>query len=106
MKTDFLDYQLPLELIAQQPCPERDQPRLLVTRRAGPSLEHRVFHDLPDLFSSEDLLVLNDTRVLPARLLGRVKPRASASYSIASWTSDPRRRAASNPAPISTPLMA
>jgi S-adenosylmethionine:tRNA ribosyltransferase-isomerase len=71
MCTDFLDYRLPQELAAQQPCPERDQSRLMVTRRAGPSLEHRVFHDLPDLLSSGDLLVLNDTRVLPARLLGR-----------------------------------
>src|SRR5262249_19493299 len=70
MNTDFLDYALPLELIAQQPCPERDQSRLLVTRRAGQSLEHRLFHDLPDLLSSGDLLVLNDTRVLPARLVG------------------------------------
>ena len=71
MNTDFLDYKLPQDLIAQQPCPERDQSRLLVTRRTGRALEHRVFHDLPDLLSPRDLLVLNDTRVVPARLLGR-----------------------------------
>lgn len=71
MNTDFLDYELPQELIAQQPYPERDQSRLLVARRGDPSLEHRVFLDLPDLLSPGDLLVLNDTRVLPARLVGR-----------------------------------
>ena len=71
MNADFLKYELPLELIAQQPCPERDQSRLLVTHRIGSSIEHRVFRDLPDLLSPGDLLVLNDTRVLPARLVGR-----------------------------------
>jgi S-adenosylmethionine:tRNA ribosyltransferase-isomerase len=65
------DYELPPHLIAQEPCAERDQARLLVVRRADQTLEHRVFHDLPELLNPGDLLVLNDTRVLPARLLGR-----------------------------------
>src|SRR6266478_2292517 len=69
--TDFFDYDLPQHLIAQQPCAERDQSRLLVVRRQAGSLEHRVFRELPDLLNPGDLLVLNDTRVLPARLLGR-----------------------------------
>src|SRR3954451_8137821 len=67
----FLDYILPPELIAQAPAAERDQSRLLVVRRGDGSLEHREFLDLPDLLAPGDLLVLNDTRVLPARLLGR-----------------------------------
>jgi S-adenosylmethionine:tRNA ribosyltransferase-isomerase len=67
----FLDYTLPPELIAQEPCPERDRSRLLVVRRREGALEHRHFLDLPDLLAPGDLVVLNDTRVLPARLLGR-----------------------------------
>lgn len=67
----FLDYDLPPHLIAQEPCPERDQSRLLVVNRSEPTLAHHVFADLPDLLRPDDLLVLNDTRVLPARLLGR-----------------------------------
>jgi S-adenosylmethionine:tRNA ribosyltransferase-isomerase len=67
---DF-DYDLPAHLIAQEPCAERDQARLLVVRRGDQTLEHRTFVDLPELLNPGDLLVLNDTRVLPARLLGR-----------------------------------
>src|SRR5215210_1231002 len=67
----FLDYFLPPELIAQEPAAERDRARLLVVRRDDASLEHRVFRDLPDLLAPGDLVVLNDTRVLPARLIGR-----------------------------------
>src|SRR5436309_11285439 len=67
----FFDYDLPPYLIAQQPCAERDQSRLLVVRRASGALEHHVFHELPELLNPGDLLVLNDTRVLPARLFGR-----------------------------------
>jgi S-adenosylmethionine:tRNA ribosyltransferase-isomerase len=74
MATEFFDYQLPRHLIAQEPCAERDRARLLVIRRATGSLAHHVFHDLPDLLEPRDLLVLNDTRVLPARLLGRRAP--------------------------------
>ncbi|HXG09576.1 MAG TPA: tRNA preQ1(34) S-adenosylmethionine ribosyltransferase-isomerase QueA [Gemmataceae bacterium] len=71
MAEDFLDYELPARLIAQEPCPERDQARLMVLRRADGAIEHHIFHELPELLSPGDLLVLNDTRVLPARLLGR-----------------------------------
>jgi S-adenosylmethionine:tRNA ribosyltransferase-isomerase len=67
----FFDYDLPPELIAQQPAAERDQSRLLVVRRSSGELEHRVFADLPDLLDPADLLVLNDTQVVPARLRGR-----------------------------------
>lgn len=66
-----VDYELPEHLIAQEPCEPRDEARLLVLRRAERALEHHRFHELPELLRPGDLLVLNDTRVLPARLLGQ-----------------------------------
>ena len=66
----FFDYDLPPQLIAQEPLAERDQSRLLVVRRQSGDLEHCVFADLPDLLEPADLLVLNDTRVLPAAATG------------------------------------
>ena len=69
--THFFDYTLPDRLIAQEPAARRDESRLLVVRRSTGALEHRVFRDLPDLLAAGDLVVLNDTKVLPARLLGR-----------------------------------
>jgi S-adenosylmethionine:tRNA ribosyltransferase-isomerase len=71
MRTDDFDYDLPEHLIAQEPCPERDRSRLMVVRRAEGVIEHRAFADLPDLLAPGDLLILNDTRVIPARLIGR-----------------------------------
>jgi S-adenosylmethionine:tRNA ribosyltransferase-isomerase len=71
MHIDQFDYPLPEHLIAQEACPERDQSRLLVVRRGTTTLAHHCFRDLPRLLRAGDLLVLNDTRVLPARLLGR-----------------------------------
>jgi S-adenosylmethionine:tRNA ribosyltransferase-isomerase len=70
MRTDAFDYDLPPPRIAQEPCPERDQARLLVVRRADAAISHHIFRDLPDLLTPGDLLVLNDTRVVRARLLG------------------------------------
>jgi S-adenosylmethionine:tRNA ribosyltransferase-isomerase len=71
MSFDFLDYDLPPHLIAQEPCPQRDRSRLLVIRRKDGTLAHRQFRDLPELLAPGDLVVLNDTRVVLARLLGR-----------------------------------
>src|SRR5438270_11353750 len=71
MRTDEFDYDLPPHLIAQEPCAERDRSRLLVVRRSDGAMGHHLFHELPELLNAGDLLVLNDTRVLPARLLGR-----------------------------------
>ena len=70
MYTSEFDYDLPTELIAQEPVARRDAARLLVVHRASGALEHRHFFDLPELLQASDLLVLNDTRVLPARLFG------------------------------------
>jgi S-adenosylmethionine:tRNA ribosyltransferase-isomerase len=67
MDTSTLEYELPPELVAQSPVEPRDASRLLVYRRASGAIEHRVFRDLPDLLSGE-LVVVNDTRVVPARL--------------------------------------
>lgn len=66
----FFDYDLPPELIAQEPAAERDAARLLVINRADQSLSHRTVRDLPSLLNPGDLLVLNDTKVIPARLIG------------------------------------
>jgi S-adenosylmethionine:tRNA ribosyltransferase-isomerase len=70
MKTQEYDYDLPRELIAQQPVPERDTSRLMVLSRQAGTVEHRSFRDLPEYICREDLLVINNTRVFPARLLG------------------------------------
>src|SRR5262245_4002530 len=66
---DF-DYQLPPELIAQRPASERGASRLLVLHRDSGQVEHRTFRDFPALLSPGDALVLNTTRVIPARLIG------------------------------------
>lgn len=66
----FLDFDLPDELIAQYPAEKRDQSRLLVVDRMRRSIEHRMFADLPEILRPNDLLILNDSRVLPARLFG------------------------------------
>jgi S-adenosylmethionine:tRNA ribosyltransferase-isomerase len=68
-KADF-DFDLPRELIAQAPLPERSASRLLVLDVAAQSCRDRAIRDLPDLLQPGDLLVFNDTRVLPARLFG------------------------------------
>ncbi len=68
---DEYDYHLPPELIAQVPCPERDRSRLCVVNRREREISDRNFQDLPLLLGPGDLLVVNDTRVLPARLSGR-----------------------------------
>jgi S-adenosylmethionine:tRNA ribosyltransferase-isomerase len=71
MHTDDFDYHLPPELIAQAPLERRDASRLLHVRRDTGVWSHRQFTDLPSLLRAGDLLVLNDSRVIPARLIGR-----------------------------------
>jgi S-adenosylmethionine:tRNA ribosyltransferase-isomerase len=68
-KSDFW-FDLPEELIAQTPLDKRDESRLLVVDKNTGAMEHKSFHDLPSLLRKGDCLVLNDSRVLPARLLG------------------------------------
>ena len=68
-KSDFW-FDLPEELIAQTPLDKRDESKLLVVDKNTGAMEHKSFHDLPSLLRKGDCLVLNDSRVLPARLLG------------------------------------
>jgi S-adenosylmethionine:tRNA ribosyltransferase-isomerase len=71
MRTDDLEYELPPELIAQQAAEPRDSARLLVLDRGGGAMRHRVFRDLEQELRDGDLLVVNDTRVLPVRIHAR-----------------------------------
>ena len=71
MKTSDFDYHLPVELIAQTPVEPRDASRLLVIHRDVGHIEHRTFRDIAEYLQPGDLLVLNQTRVIPARLFGR-----------------------------------
>jgi S-adenosylmethionine:tRNA ribosyltransferase-isomerase len=73
MKLSDFDYQLPKELIAQYPLPERDSARLLVVDRGSGKIEHKIFKDITGYFKKNDLLVLNDTKVLNCRLKGKRK---------------------------------
>jgi S-adenosylmethionine:tRNA ribosyltransferase-isomerase len=69
--TREFDFELPEELIAQEPSGRRDQARLMVVRKASGGIEHRSFAELPDLLEPGDLLARNNSRVVPARLVGR-----------------------------------
>ncbi len=71
MRTSDFDYILPPELIAQTPIEPRDQSRLMVLNRRDNSLEHRRFFEMVDYLREGDVLVLNDSRVIPARLSGK-----------------------------------
>ncbi|MCL6634293.1 MAG: tRNA preQ1(34) S-adenosylmethionine ribosyltransferase-isomerase QueA [Peptococcaceae bacterium] len=73
MKLSDFDYFLPEELIAQEPAEKRDESRLLVVRLDRDEFEHRRFKDLVEYLNPGDALVINDTRVIPARLPGRKK---------------------------------
>ena len=70
MEVKDFDYDLPEELIAQTPLKVRDSSRLLVLDKKTGEVEHRVFSDITDYLKKGDTLVLNDTKVLPARLIG------------------------------------
>ncbi len=73
---DFF-YELPEELIAQTPAEPRDSSRLLVYDRAKDEILHRHFYDLPSFLKKGDLLVINNTRVIPARIFGHIENRES-----------------------------
>src|SRR5258706_5456069 len=70
MRTADFDFELPPELIAQTPAPQRDRSRLLVLHRDSQQIEHRHFRNLLHYLNQGDVLVLNNSRVLPARLRG------------------------------------
>ncbi len=79
MKTSDFYYELPQELIAQTPLQKRDASRLMVLDRQSGTIEHRVFSDLKEFLRPGDCLVMNDSRVLPARLLGHRLPGGGAA---------------------------
>ncbi|MBR5251060.1 MAG: tRNA preQ1(34) S-adenosylmethionine ribosyltransferase-isomerase QueA [Clostridia bacterium] len=70
MKTDLFDYYLPEELIAQTPVEPRDSSRLLVYNRKDNQINHKRFYEIIDFLNSGDVLVINNTKVIPARLYG------------------------------------
>ncbi len=71
MKIDEFDYNLPASQIAQYPSSQRGDTSLMILHRQNRAIEHRVFQDIVDYLHSNDLLVMNNTRVLPARLIGK-----------------------------------
>ena len=81
MKVSDFNYELPKELIAQDPLDQRDNSRLMVLHRKTGEIEHRHFYDLIDYLNPEDCLVVNNTKVIPARLMG-VKEETGASIEI------------------------
>lgn len=78
MKTSDFYYDLPKELIAQTPIEKRDESRLLTLDKVTGEWEHHHFYELPDFLTEKDCLILNDSRVLPARLLGQRLPGGGA----------------------------
>ncbi|MBT6204356.1 MAG: tRNA preQ1(34) S-adenosylmethionine ribosyltransferase-isomerase QueA, partial [Rhodospirillaceae bacterium] len=96
MRVDLFDFDLPDELIATHPVEPRDAARLLVVGSDG-KVEHRTFRDLPDLLLPDDLLVINDTRVIPARLTGH-KGEGRVEVTLVSPLSDRQWKALARPA--------
>ena len=94
--SDF-DYDLPSELIAQEPLADRDHSRLLVLDRATGETAHRSFEALPDLLDPGDLLVVNDSRVLPARLIGHRESGAEVEVLLLRQEADGAWRALARP---------
>ncbi len=78
MKTSDFYYDLPPELIAQTPLKQRDASRLLILNKRDGSIEHRNFHEITAYLRKGDCLVMNDSRVIPARLLGKREPTGGA----------------------------
>jgi S-adenosylmethionine:tRNA ribosyltransferase-isomerase len=68
---DQYEYDLPRDLVAQHPLPRRSDARLMVVSRDDGTIDHRHIRDLPEILRANDCLVFNDTRVIPARLVGR-----------------------------------
>lgn len=71
MKVEDFNYNLPQALIAQHPLDKRENSRMMVLSRFGQTIEHRYFYDIEEYLSSNDLLVINNTKVIPARIFGR-----------------------------------
>ena len=81
MKLSQFNFDLPQELIAQYPLPEREDARLMVLNRKTGKIEHRVFKDILDYYGDGDVMVFNDTKVFPAKLYGN-KERTNAKIEV------------------------
>ena len=77
MKTADFDYKLPQELIAQSPSEPRDHSRLMILDRKNGRIEHRKFYNISEYLNPGDVLVFNDSRVIPARMYGLTVDRRS-----------------------------
>ena len=97
MNVSDFDFDLPESQVAQEPRP-RGRARLMVVRREAQAWEERSIADLPALLSEGDLLVLNDTRVFPARMLGRRDPSGGAVECLLIERVDDRHWQAQHPA--------
>ena len=82
LKTSDFYYDLPERLIAQHPAAERDHSRLMVLDRKTGSIEHRHFYDIIDYLNPNDVLVINDSKVIPARIFGHVEGREEAALEL------------------------
>ncbi|MBI5699232.1 tRNA preQ1(34) S-adenosylmethionine ribosyltransferase-isomerase QueA [Candidatus Saganbacteria bacterium] len=102
MKVSDFDYRLPQEFIAQTPAEKRDHSRLMVLERRTQSVEHRMFYDITDYLKAGDLLVLNDTKVMPANLTG-VKEKGGGRVEVLLTRNLEPRRLASGSNPASEP---
>ena len=80
MKVDEFNYDLPKELIAQTPYDKRDEARLLVLDKKTQTLEHKIFRDVIEYLNPGDCLVINDTKVIPARLYGKKDTGANVEF--------------------------
>lgn len=78
-KLNDYDYHLPEELIAQKPLEKRDQSRLMILNRENGSITHSTFSRFPELMEEGDLLVLNNTKVIPARLVGKIEGKTASA---------------------------
>ena len=82
LKTSDFYYDLPEEQIAQHPVAERDTSRLMVLDRATGTVEHRIFRDITEYLRPDDVLVINDSKVIPARLFGHAEGREEATLEL------------------------
>ncbi|MBR3696883.1 MAG: tRNA preQ1(34) S-adenosylmethionine ribosyltransferase-isomerase QueA [Clostridia bacterium] len=80
MKVEEFNYELPKELIAQTPYNKRDEARLMVLDRKTKTFEHKVFRDIIDYLNKGDCLVINDTKVIPARIFGKKETGANVEF--------------------------
>ncbi len=90
---DDYDYELSEDRIAQKPCEQRDRSRLLHLDRGSGDISHRLFCDLPNLLRSGDVLVVNNTKVIPGRLLGRKGYRRQgrgSDFNLCGWSGRPK----------------